>query len=157
MKGFWKFIIAVIGCEIVGLISTPFTISAIPAWYAHLNKPFFAPPNWLFGPAWTTLYFLMGLAAFIVWQKGTKTKKVKEALSYFLLQLLFNFVWSIFFFGLRSPILGLIDILIMLLAINLTIISFNKVSKIASYIMIPYVLWVTFATILNLAIVLLNR
>lgn len=144
------------GCEFVGIISTPFTLAAIPTWYSTLNKPPFSPPNWIFGPVWTTLYFLMGISAFLIWQKGLKKKQVKEALLYFVAQLFFNFIWSILFFGLKSPTLGLFDILVLWVLILVTMIKFYKISKPAAYLLIPYILWVSFATILNLSIVLLN-
>lgn len=151
-----KFLISTIGCELVGIAATPFTLSSIPGWYQILNKPSFSPPNWIFGPAWTILYFLMGVAAYLVWIKGLEKKAVKTALSFFIAQLVFNFLWSILFFGLHSPVLGLIDILILWVLILITIIKFYKISKTASYLLIPYLLWVSFATILNLSIVLLN-
>lgn len=148
--------ISIIGCELVGIAATPFTISAIPGWYQTLNKPSFSPPDWIFGPLWTILYFLMGVAAYLIWIKGLEKKAVKTALSFFIAQLVFNFFWSILFFGFQSPVLGLIDILILWILILITIIKFHKISKTASYLLIPYLLWVTFATILNLSIVLLN-
>lgn len=157
MKDFSKLVVSVVGCELVGILSTPFTISAISTWYVFLNKPFFSPPNWVFGPVWTLLYFLMGISAFLIWRKGLKNKKVKRALVYFLIQLSFNFLWSFLFFGLHSPILGLIDIIAMLISIILTIRAFYKISKLAAYLLIPYLLWVSFATVLNISIVLLNR
>ena len=157
MNNFFKFLIAVIGCELVGILATPFTLAAIPTWYSTLNKPPFSPPNWIFGPVWTTLYFLMGISAFLIWQRGLKKRQVKEALLYFVAQLFLNFIWSILFFGLRSPILGLLDILILWMLILVTMIKFYKISKLASYLLIPYLLWVSFATILNLSIVILNR
>ncbi|MBI2315069.1 tryptophan-rich sensory protein [Candidatus Daviesbacteria bacterium] len=156
MKKLSKFLISTIGCELVGIAATPFTLSAIQTWYQTLNKPSFSPPNWVFGPAWTILYFLMGVAAYLVWIKGLEKKAVKNALAFFIAQLVFNFLWSILFFGLHSPILGLIDILILWTLILITIIKFYKISKTAAYLLIPYLLWVTFATILNLSIVLLN-
>jgi benzodiazapine receptor len=157
MKDFPKLVASVVGCELVGIIGTPFTISAISTWYVFLNKPFFSPPNWIFGPVWTILYFFMGVSAFLVWQKGLNHKKVKKALTYFKLQLFFNFLWSILFFGLHSPILGLVDIIVLLVSIILTIGAFYKISKIAAYLLIPYLLWVSFATILNISIVVLNK
>ncbi|MBP9718915.1 MAG: tryptophan-rich sensory protein [Candidatus Levybacteria bacterium] len=157
VKDFSKFLISIIGCELVGILSTPFTISAISTWYIFLNKPPFSPPNWVFGPVWTILYFLMGISAFLVWRKGLKNKKVKKALFYFLLQLFFNFLWSLLFFGLHSPLLGLLDIIVLLVSIVITLVAFYRVSKIAAYLLIPYLLWVSFATILNLSIVLLNK
>ncbi|MCL5090423.1 MAG: tryptophan-rich sensory protein [Patescibacteria group bacterium] len=151
-----KFLISTIGCELVGIAVTPFTLSSIPTWYQTLTKPSFSPPNWVFGPAWTILYFLMGVAAYLVWIKGLEKKAVKTALSFFIAQLVFNFFWSILFFGLHSPMLGLIDISILWILILITIIKFYKISKTASYLLIPYLFWVTFATILNLSIFLLN-
>jgi tryptophan-rich sensory protein len=152
-----KLIISIIGCELVGIIATPFTISAISTWYAYLNKPSFSPPNWVFGPVWTTLYFLMGVSAFLIWRKGLQKKNVKRALGYFLLQLFFNFLWSLLFFGFHSPLLGLFDIVILLIFIILTIASFYKLSRVAAYLLVPYLLWVSFATVLNFSVVILNQ
>lgn len=157
MNNLSKFLVAVLGCELVGIISTPFTLSAIPSWYNFLNKPSFSPPNWVFGPVWTTLYFMMGVAAFLIWKKSFKKKPVTEALTYFLIQLFLNFIWSFLFFGLRSPLLGLIDIIVLWVFILVTMIKFFKLSKPAAYLLVPYLLWVSFATVLNLFIVILNR
>lgn len=151
-----KFIAAVLICEGVGFVSTPFTIAAIPTWYATLNKPFFSPPNWIFAPVWTSLYFLMGVAAYLVWEKGLKKKKVREALKFFTIQLGLNFVWSLLFFGLHSPLLAFIEIVVLWLAIFVTIKKFYPLSKPASYLLIPYLLWVSFAAVLNLSIFILN-
>ena len=151
-----KLLASILVCELAGILATPFTITAIPSWYSALNKPFFSPPNWIFAPVWTILYFLMGVSLFLIWQKGFKNKKSKEALYFFAVQLFLNFIWSILFFGLRSPILGLIDIIALWGVIAITIIKFYKISKPASYLLIPYLLWVSFASFLNLSIVLLN-
>lgn len=156
MKNWLKFIISVVGCELVGLLGTPFTISAIPNWYATLTKPFFAPPNWLFGPVWIILYFLMGVSFFLIWRQGCKNKKVKTAALYFLAQLALNFIWSPIFFGLRAPLLGLIVIAAMWVYIIMTIRKFYPLSSSAAYLLLPYLLWVSFATVLNAAIVILN-
>ncbi|MFH1827564.1 MAG: TspO/MBR family protein [bacterium] len=156
MKKIIKFFVAVLVCELVGILSMPFTISAISSWYTTLNKPFFSPPNWIFGPVWTLLYFLMGIAAFLIWEKGLKNKKVKIALFFFITQLFFNFLWSVLFFGLKSPILAFVDIVLLMLFILMTYFQFLRISKAAAYILIPYILWVTFASLLNLSIVLLN-
>lgn len=156
MKDLQKLTISVIGCELIGIASTPFTLAAIPTWYASLNKPPFSPPNWVFGPVWTVLYFLMGISAFLIWKKGLEKKKIKKALVYFLLQLFFNFLWTPLFFGLHSPLLGLLDIVVLLAFLLVTIVSFYKLSKPAAYLLVPYLAWVSFATILNLSIVMLN-
>ncbi len=156
MKDWPKLIVSVIGCELVGLVGTPFTISAIPTWYSSLNKPFFAPPNWIFGPVWTVLYFLMGVAFYLIWKQDWKKKKVKKAGMYFLAQLALNSIWSPIFFGLRSPLLGLIVIVAMWALIVMTMKKFYPLSRLAFYLLVPYLLWVSFATILNAAIALLN-
>lgn len=157
MKDFYKLIISVVGCELVGLLSTPFTIASIPTWYAGLIKPSFSPPNWIFAPVWTTLYLLMGISVYLVWKKGITNKEIKTAIYYFLTQLLLNFLWSFIFFGLHLPLVAFIDIIALLVAIVLTMLKFNRISKTAIYLLIPYLLWVSFAAILNGAIVYLNR
>lgn len=156
MKDLHKIIISVIGCELVGFLGTPFTFSAIPTWYATLNKPFFAPPNWIFGPVWTLLYFLMGVSFFLIWRQGWKKKKLVIARNYFLAQLGLNFIWTPIFFGLRAPLFGLLVIVALWVLILLTMKKFYPLSRIACYLLIPYLLWVSFATLLNAAIVVLN-
>ncbi len=156
MKDLPKLIVSVIGCELVGFLGTPFTISAIPTWYTTLNKPFFAPPNWIFGPVWLLLYFLMGVAFYLIWKQGWQKKKVKTAGLFFLAQLALNFVWSPIFFGLRATLLGLIVIVMMWVLIVMTMKKFRPLSKLAFYLLVPYLLWVSFATMLNAAIVILN-
>jgi benzodiazapine receptor len=147
---------SVLLCQLAGILGTPFTMSAIPNWYVFLNKPFFSPPNWLFAPVWTLLYTLMGIAFYLIWRQGWQKNTVKTAGTYFLIQLFLNFLWSIFFFGLRSPELGLINIIAMLIFIILTMKHFYPLSKLAAYLLIPYLAWVSFATLLNLAILVLN-
>ena len=152
-----KFVASILICEGVGLISTPFTIAAIPTWYVTLQKPFFSPPNWVFAPVWTFLYFLMGISVYLIWEQGLKKKKVKEALKFFLLQLVLNFMWSLFFFGLHAPFLAFIEIVILWLAIFVTIKKFYPLSRPAAYLLVPYLLWVSFAGYLNYTIWLLNK
>lgn len=138
-------------CEAAGLIGTAFTVQAIPAWYALLVKPSFAPPNWLFGPVWTLLYLMMGTAAWLVWQSQRA-----GALKVFWLQLALNAAWTPLFFGLHNPLAGLVCIGLMWLAIVWTIVGFWRVSRPAAWLLVPYLAWVSFATALNLAIFLLN-
>ncbi len=152
-----KAIFAILLCLTAGGIGSAFTTPAIPGWYATLAKPSFSPPNWIFAPAWTLLYILMGLAAALVWQKGLQNPQVRTALVAFLVQLILNMVWSVLFFGLRSPLYGLVDILFLWTMILVTIARFSKVSTPAAALLIPYILWVTFATGLNLGIFLLNK
>ncbi|MBN1805975.1 MAG: tryptophan-rich sensory protein [Sedimentisphaerales bacterium] len=142
----------------VGLFGSLFTTAdSLGNWYANLNKPFFNPPNWIFGPVWTTLYIMMGVSAFLVWQKGLDGKPVRIGVICFVVQLALNAVWTPLFFGLRSPLLGLIDIILLLAAIIVTIFSFFKISIPAGLLLIPYFLWVSFATILNASLYILNR
>lgn len=140
-------------CLFAGLIGSLFTFSATPTWYVTLNKPEFSPPNWIFGPVWTILYILMGVSLYLVW---TSKKKSKFALKLFLAQLLLNTLWSIIFFGMRNPTLALVEVVILWVMILLTILEFRKISKCAAYLLFSYLAWVSFATILNLFIVLLN-
>lgn len=156
MKDSGKLIVSIVSCELVGIAATPFTVSAVTTWYPTLNKPSFSPPNWIFAPVWTILYFLMGVSLYLVWSKGLKEKKAKIALYFFGAQLFFNFLWSFLFFGLRSPILALVDIVALWILIAITIFKFFPISKTAAYLLIPYILWVSFAAFLNLSIVILN-
>lgn len=156
MNKILKLAVAIIGCQLVGVLGTPFTIKAIPSWYAGLDKPFFAPPNWIFGPVWTMLYALIGFSVFLVWQQGRRKPKVHRALVLFAIQLFLNFIWTPAFFGLRSPEVGLLIIVPLWLMILLTIRSFYFISKLAAVCLLPYWLWVSFALALNAAIAILN-
>jgi tryptophan-rich sensory protein len=152
-----KLVVSIVTCLGAGAIGSIFTRSAIPTWYATLEKPSFNPPNWLFAPVWTFLYILMGVAAFLVWRKGLENRQVRIALIVFLIQLVLNALWSVVFFGLESPLYGLIVISILWIAILVTVIKFFRISRVASVLMWPYLLWVTFAAVLNSSIWLLNR
>lgn len=151
-----KILIAVALCFGLGTLSGVSTISAIQDWYVHLNKPFFTPPNWLFGPAWTILYILIGVAAGLVWHKGTDNPLVKSALGLFVAQFILNLAWSPIFFGMKQPLIALVVIVLLWILILWTILRFRKVDNLAAGLMVPYLLWVTFATALNAAIVYLN-
>jgi tryptophan-rich sensory protein len=143
---------------LVGIMGSLFmTADTLGNWYANINKPAFSPPNWVFGPVWTTLYIMMGISAYLIWRKGLDSKLVRVALVCFIVQLILNAIWTPLFFGLRSPLAGLIDIVLLLSAIDLTVILFLRISKPAALLLVPYVLWVLFATILNASIYLLNR
>jgi tryptophan-rich sensory protein len=148
--------ISVLGCLLIGFLASIATQSSVNDWYATLNKPAFTPPNELFAPVWTALYILMGVAAGIVWSKGYHHIWVKTALYHFVFQLLLNGLWSIVFFGLKNPLLGLIVILALLTMIMLTIKWFRVISKPAALMMVPYLLWVAFASALNYKIWELN-
>ncbi|MDO8581755.1 MAG: TspO/MBR family protein [bacterium] len=151
-----KLIIAIVISELAGVIGAVFTTPSIPTWYAGLARPSFSPPNWIFGPVWTTLFALMGIAAFLVWRRGLGEPGVKRALIIFDVQLVFNLLWSIIFFGLHNPGGALIEIIILWLAILTTIIAFAKISRPAAWLLVPYILWVSFAGYLNYAIWMIN-
>jgi len=151
-----KLVVSIVACQCAGVIGSVFTTPAIPNWYAALEKPFFTPPSWLFAPAWITLYLLMAIAAFLIWRKGLGEEGVKTALVIFLVQLVLNALWSVVFFGLQSPLYGMVVILLLWVAILLTIIKFFKLSTAAGALLLPYILWVSFASILNISIWVLN-
>ena len=149
--------VSIIICQLAGVVGSVFTITAIFGWYASLIKPPFSPPNWLFGSVWLTLYTLMGLALALVWAKGIGDKKVKQAVVLFGAQLFLNVLWSILFFGLHLTFLAFFEILLMLGFIALTTLSFYRIERRAAYLMLPYLAWVSFASVLNFSIWLLNR
>ena len=162
INNFLKLVIAIVISQLAGVVGSVFTVSSIPTWYAALQKPSFNPPNWIFGPAWTTLYLLMGVAAFLIWSSyakatdGQSRKRIKIALGIFGCQLILNALWSIIFFGLHSPLWAFVEIIFLWLAIFATIIAFYKISRPAAYLLLPYILWVSFASILNFSILILN-
>jgi translocator protein len=152
-------VLALIICIVIpmaaGALSGIATSGNIESWYAHINKPSFNPPNWIFGPVWTLLYFLMGISLFLVW-KSAAGKNRTEALLIFFIQLILNFAWSFLFFQFRMISFALIEILVIWFLIILMIITFLKVNKTAALIQVPYLLWVSYASILNGAILYLN-
>lgn len=150
-----RLMVSVGACLLAGFIGSAFTAPAIPGWYASLVKPPFNPPNFVFAPVWTTLYLLMGFAAFLVW--ASEREDSVPALYRFALQLVLNAAWSMVFFGLRSPIGGLVVIALLWYSILMTIIWFARVSRPAAWLLGPYILWVSFAAVLNLSILVLNR
>jgi translocator protein len=142
----------VLGCLAVGSLAGFATSQSVLEWYPTLNKPSWNPPSWLFAPAWTVLYTMMGVAAWLVWKQGN----ARTALLLFAAQLLLNLAWSFLFFGARSPGLGLIDVIAMWIAIAATIFAFSFKSRLAAFLMVPYLCWVSFAAALNAAIYMLN-
>jgi benzodiazapine receptor len=156
VKELIKLIVSVLVCLLAGQIGALATSASIQTWYGTLTKPFFTPPNWVFAPVWITLYLLMGIALFLVWRKGFEEPRVRHGLAIFGIQLILNTLWSIAFFGLQSPFAGFVVIVLLWLAILLTILSFSKISKPATILLIPYILWVSIAALLNAAILVLN-
>ncbi len=139
----------------IGAIAGIFTSKAIPGWYATLNQPTFNPPNWVFGPVWTALYIIMGISLFLIW-KLESGKERNQAILVFSIQLLLNFGWSFFFFYFKLIGVALVDIIVLWIMIIIMLYRFYRLKPLAAYINIPYLLWVTFATVLNAAYFLLN-
>ena len=157
MNKYLKILIFVVICLAVGYLSGIVTKSSVETWFPTLKKPSFNPPNWAFPVAWTTLYIFMGVAAGLIWDKiEIKKEEVQKALLFFFIQLALNALWSILFFGLKNPLLALVEIVLLWLMIYETFMKFNKIDKIAGYLFIPYLFWVTFAIILNANIWWLN-
>lgn len=138
--------------QAAGAVGALFTTPNIPTWYATLPKPALAPPNWVFGPVWTTLFLLMGIAAYLLWRRGLSRPGARLALSLFLVQLGLNVLWSALFFGMRNPAAAFSEIIVLWLAIAATIAAFYRVSRTAAALLVPYLLWVSFASYLNFGI-----
>ena len=149
-----KLIVCIVLPLIIGGISGFLTVSEISGWYTALNKPSFNPPNYLFGPVWTLLYLLMGVSLFLVLEAKINSKR--NALVFFFVQLTLNFFWSILFFREHQVALALADIVALWLGILMTIVTFYKINRVAGLLQIPYLLWVSFATLLNASIFYLN-
>jgi translocator protein len=149
-------IFSILISNLAGFIGAFATTPAIPNWYAGLVKPSFNPPNQIFGPVWTVLYTMMGISLYLVLSKGFKKKKIKKAANFFFVHLIFNSLWSIIFFGMQNLSLALMVIIILWLMIVYLINIFWKIDRKASYLLVPYVLWVSFATLLNYSIWILN-
>ncbi len=156
IKTFFTFLFCLTIPLIIGGISGFITSNEIGTWFASLNKPTFNPPNYLFGPVWTFLYIIMGISLYIIWE-SPKSKERKKALTVFGLQLFFNFWWSILFFSFHLLFVSIIDILILWLCIIYMIKLFKEIKPIASYLNIPYIVWVSFASVLNISIWWLNK
>ncbi len=158
MNKITRILTVVVTCLVVGYFSGIVTRSAIITWYPTLVKPSFNPPNWIFAPVWSMLYVMMGVAAGLVWSQIDFDKEVvKRALVFFAIQLALNDLWSYLFFGLKNPMLAGVEIILLWLMIFETYTKFDKINKIAGYLFIPYLLWVSFAMVLNANIWWLNR
>jgi translocator protein len=156
MNNYLKLFISILIPLLVGGLSGFFTTSGVSGWYAMANKPSFNPPNWIFAPVWTTLYILMGIAFYLVWE-STATASVKQtAIILFAVQLTLNFFWSIIFFKFQLTGWAFIEIITMWVAILFTILWFRKISSTAAWLLVPYICWVSFATVLNNSIWRLN-
>jgi benzodiazapine receptor len=150
-----KLITAVSLTVVLGAVGGLVTAPEIPTWYAGLNKPSFNPPNWLFGPVWTTLYILMGISCYLIWKQPVSAARNK-ALCLFVIQFALNFCWSFIFFGMHETGWALAEMMVLWITILLTIFAFAKFSKTAAWLLVPYISWVSFAMLLNGAIWRLN-
>ncbi|GEL10828.1 TspO and MBR related proteins [Flavobacterium glycines] len=158
MNKITKIIVTVAICLAVGYFSGIETRSAILDWYPTLVKPSFNPPNWVFAPVWTLLYIMMGVAAGLVWDRFSFDKgAVKKALVFFVIQLVLNAIWSYLFFGLHNPMLAGLEIILLWLMIYETYFQFTKINKVTGYLLMPYLIWVAFAAVLNASVWWLNR
>lgn len=150
-----KILVSILICQNAGIIGSVFT-STTTDWYLSLQKPWFQPPGWLFAPIWIILYTLMGISLYLVWEKGLERKDVKVGLLFFGIQLILNSLWTFIFFGLQLSLYGLIEILILFIVVMATTIKFYKISRAAGILLIPYILWLIVAILLNYYIVILN-
>ncbi|MFA6411044.1 MAG: TspO/MBR family protein [Candidatus Buchananbacteria bacterium] len=144
-----KLLASIVICEMAGIVGSFFTVPSIKGWYATLSRPALNPPNWIFGPVWTTLFLLMGIALYLVWSK-------RKIPAIFWAQLILNILWSVIFFGWHNLGAAFFELILLWLAILYTIISFYRISKPAAYLLVPYILWVTFAGFLNYSLWILN-
>ena len=151
-----KLIISILIVFLAGAVGTVYTLKEITTWYVSLLKPGWTPPNWAFGPIWSTLYVLMGISLFLVWREGLGRKDVRIAILVFAIQLFLNVLWSIIFFGTHNIFWGLVFVIILWISILINIIVFYRISKPAGLILIPYLLWVSIASYLNYSVFLLN-
>ncbi|HNP31765.1 MAG TPA: tryptophan-rich sensory protein [Flavobacterium sp.] len=156
MQKIIKIVLVVLVCVSLGFLSGMVTRDSVTTWYPTLIKPFFNPPNWIFAPVWTLLYIMMGIAAGLVWTSDSDEKAIKKALGFFVIQFGLNALWSYIFFGLHNTMLALIEIIVLLLLIYDTYTAFKKIDKTAGMLLLPYLAWVGFATILNASIWWLN-
>jgi tryptophan-rich sensory protein len=152
-----KLAISIGASQLAGVIGSLFTARTVSSWYLTLRKPSWTPPGAVFGPVWISLYLLMGIAAFLVWKKGLGHAGVKTALVLFIVQLVLNALWSAAFFGVPSPLAGFVVIICLWVAIFVTIMAFLRISTGAGVLLVPYILWVSFAGVLNWSILVLNR
>lgn len=156
MKSLRRLLIAILAPQLASLIGASVTLSGAGSWYATLEKPFFNPPSWIFGPVWTVLYVFIGVASYLVWRNST-SPWYSRTMTWYWMQLVLNAMWSPAFFGMQSPLLGLVVIVPLTLLAWICVYAFWLRSRIASLLMLPYGLWLGYATVLNASIFWLNR
>ncbi|MHC4626132.1 MAG: TspO/MBR family protein [Planctomycetota bacterium] len=157
MRAIGKLVCSVSVCIATGFLGSLTTMDSVNTWYADLSRPSFTPPDWVFGVVWPILYVMMGISAFMIWSKGFGRRRVKVALGLFILQLVLNGLWTPIFFGLHMMALALAEITLLWVAIIMTILTFWRISRAAAYLLVPYILWVSFAIALNFALWQLNQ
>ena len=157
MKNWIKLVISIAVPVAVGGVAGLFTRPEIDGWYQTLQKPSWQPPNWVFGPVWTTLYIMMGIALYLVWKSNAEATLKRTAITLWIVQLVFNFFWSFIFFRQHQLDWALGEIIVLWFFILLTIFSFARISKLAAWLLVPYISWVSFASILTYTIYELNR
>lgn len=151
-----KLIISIVLPQVAGGIGSLFTMTSVTTWYVGLNKASFNPPGWIFGPVWTALYLMMGIALFLIWREGLQRQDIRRAVALFGIQLALNLLWSFMFFYLKMPFAAFVEIILLWISILITILAFIRISKWAGILLIPYLLWVSFASILNFYLWRLN-
>jgi benzodiazapine receptor len=156
VRNFSNLIILILVCQLAGVIGSIFTFPSITAWYVPLEKPWFTPPNWIFGPVWITLYTLMGISAYIVLEKGWKKRDVRRSMYLFTSQLVLNAVWPVLFFGFKQLMISFAEIIALWLVIAATIYKFWNIDRRAAWLLVPYIAWVTLASSLNYYVWILN-
>ena len=154
---FWRFIASLAMCYGAAFIGSFFTRTEITQWYAFLKKPIFTPPGWVFAPVWTALFFLMAVSLYLVWRRGLRIEKERMAFGLFIIHLIFNAFWSIVFFGFHEIFFALIVIIVLWIMIYSLIFQFYRINKFACYLLVPYLVWVSYASFLNFSLWLLNR
>lgn len=152
-----ELLLFIIVSELIGSSGSIFTFPAINDWYQFVNKSPLTPPNYIFAPVWTILFLMMGISSYLIFRERKNDKSVNSALILFAVQFILNILWSILFFGLKAPLFAFIEIIFLWLFILMTILSFIKINKLAGYLLVPYIVWVSFASYLNLMVYLLNK
>ena len=156
IKKFTKLIFLIVICNGLGSLGTLVTRGNLTGWYSQLSKPEFNPPNWIFAPVWSLLFTLMAIALYLLLENRKNKEFIRPALYLFCVQFIFNIAWTFLFFGLKNPALAFIDIILLLLFITLTLLQFEKTNRLAAYLLLPYLFWVSFASVLNFSIWMIN-
>lgn len=156
MKNWVKLLISLALPQIAGISGVLFTETGEGSWYRQINRPSWNPPGWVFGPVWTMLYIMMGIAFYLVWKSSASEKLKRPAMTFWIIQLALNFFWTVIFFGAHQPGWATLEIIVLWIFILLTILAFFRINKTAAWLMVPYLLWVSFASVLTATIWQMN-